>query len=155
MTCDIASRISFQNYFRDRKFDWLFKVRFRKDNLEFWDWLLDKIEVHRTETCKVDRSILSIDAYPKGYRDVIIQNISIKPVNTNYMIEIFYSPSDHKTYSGKLPDCIKGEFGPGIKSLIITLNHVANVSEPKIHEFLKNIGVHISKYPQRNNLCNL
>jgi len=61
------------------------------------------------------------------------------------MIEIFYSPSEHKTYSGKLPESIKGEFGPGIKSLIITLYHVANVSEPKIHEFLENIGVHISK----------
>jgi hypothetical protein len=66
-------------------------------------------------------------------------------VNTKYRIEIFYSPSEQKTYSGKLPGGIKGEFGPGIKSLIITLNHVANVSEPKIHEFLENIGVHISK----------
>jgi len=66
-------------------------------------------------------------------------------VNTNYRKEIFYSPSEQKTYSGELPDGIKGEFGPGIRSLIITLNHVANVSEPKIHEFLENIGVHISK----------
>ena len=66
-------------------------------------------------------------------------------MNTNYRIEVFYSPSEHKTYSGELPHGIKGEFGPGIKSLIITLNHVANVSEPKIHEFLENIGVHISK----------
>ena len=75
------------------------------------------------QSCNVDRSILPSDAYFKGYRDVIIQDVSIKPVNTNYRIEIFYSPSEHKTYSGKLPDCIKGEFGPGIKSLIITLNH--------------------------------
>ncbi|HPS89275.1 MAG TPA: hypothetical protein PLC35_04785 [Methanosarcina vacuolata] len=66
-------------------------------------------------------------------------------MNTNYRIEIFYSPSKHKTYSSKLPERIKGEFGPGIKSLIITLNHIANVSEPKINEFLENIGVHISK----------
>jgi hypothetical protein len=66
-------------------------------------------------------------------------------MNTNFRIEIFYSPSKHKTYSGELPDGIKGEFGPGIKSLIIALNHVANVSEPKIHEFLENIGVHISR----------
>jgi len=65
-------------------------------------------------------------------------------VNTKYRIEIFYSPSEHKTYSGRLPHGIKGEFGPGIKSLIITLNHVANVSEPKIHEILKNTGVYIS-----------
>jgi hypothetical protein len=76
---------------------------------------------------------------------VVIQDISIKSINTNYRIEIFYSPSEHKTYSGKLPDGIKGEFGPGIKSLIITLNHVANVSEPKIHEFLENVGVYISR----------
>ena len=66
-------------------------------------------------------------------------------MNTNFRIEVFYSPSSHKTYSGELPGGIKGEFGPGIGSLIITLNHVANVSEPKIHEFLKNIGIHISK----------
>jgi hypothetical protein len=66
-------------------------------------------------------------------------------MNTNYKIDIFYSPSEHKTYSGELPDGIKGEFGPGILSFIINLNHVANVSEPKIHEFLENIGVHISK----------
>ena len=65
-------------------------------------------------------------------------------MNTKYRIEIFYSPSEHKTYSGRLPHGIKGEFGPGIKSLIINLNHVANVSEPKIHEILKNTGVYIS-----------
>jgi hypothetical protein len=106
---------------------------------------LDKIEIHRIETCKVDRSVLPTDAYSKGYRDVIIQDISIKPMNTNFRIEVFYSPSSHKTYSGELPGGIKGGFGPGIRSLIITLNHVANVSEPKIHEFLKNIGIHISK----------
>ena len=106
---------------------------------------LDKIEIHRIETCKVDTSILPSDAYSNGSRDVIIQDISIKPINTNYRIEIFYSPSKHKTYSGELPDGIKGEFGSGVVSLIITLNHVANVSEPKIHEFLENIGVHISK----------
>jgi Transposase IS66 family len=66
-------------------------------------------------------------------------------MNTNFRIEIFYSPSSHKTYSGELPGGIKGEFGPGIRSLTIALNHVANVSEPKIHEFLENIGVHISR----------
>ena len=76
---------------------------------------------------------------------MVIQDISIEPVNTNYEIEIFYSPSEHKTYSGELPDGIRGEFGPGIRSLVITLYHVANVSEPKIHEFLRNIGVLISK----------
>ena len=44
-----------------------------------------------------------------------------------------------------MPDGIKGEFGPGLRTLVLTLYHVANVSEPKIHEFLENMGICISK----------
>ena len=74
-----------------------------------------------------------------------IRDIVVKPWNTNYEIEIFYFPSEGKTDSGKLPDGVKGEFGPGLRTLILTLYHVANVSEPKIHEFLENMGVWISR----------
>src|SRR5664280_2257037 len=105
----------------------------------------DKIEIHHTETCRVDKSILPNDSIFNGYRYVTIRDIVVKPWNTNYEIEIFYSPSEGKTDSGKLPDGVKGEFGPGLRTLILTLYHVANVSEPKIHEFLENMGVWISK----------
>ena len=105
----------------------------------------DKIEIHHTETCIVDKSILPNDSIFNGYRYVTIRDIVVKPWNTNYEIEIFYSPSEGKTYSGKLPDSVKGEFGPGLRTLILTLYHVANVSEPKIHEFLENMGVWISR----------
>ncbi|MDP4227955.1 MAG: hypothetical protein Q8910_16470, partial [Bacteroidota bacterium] len=105
----------------------------------------DKIEIHHTETCRVDTSILPDDAVFKGYRCVMIRNIIVKPWNINYKVEVFYSHSEGKTYSGKLPDCVKGEFGSELKTLIFTLYHVANVSEPKIHEFLGNMGVWISK----------
>jgi len=105
----------------------------------------DKIEIHHTETCRVDKSILPNDSIFNGYRYVTIRDIVVKPWNTNYEIEIFYSPSEGKTYSGKLPDGVKGEFGPGLRTLILTLYHVANVSEPKIHEFLENMGVWISR----------
>ena len=105
----------------------------------------DKIEIHHTETCRVDKSILPNDSIFNGYRYVTIRDIVVKPWNTNYEIEIFYSPSEGKTDSGKLPDGIKGEFGPGLRTLILTLYHVANVSEPKIHEFLENMGVWISR----------
>jgi hypothetical protein len=106
---------------------------------------IDKIEIHNTETCKVDKSILPGDAVFKGYRFKTIRDIIVEPFNTNYKVEVFYSPSDSKTYSGKLPDGIKGEFGPGLRAHIYTLYHVANVSEPKIHEFLANMGILISK----------
>ena len=44
-----------------------------------------------------------------------------------------------------MPDGVKGEFGPGLRTHILTLYHIANVSEPKIHELLENMGVWISK----------
>jgi hypothetical protein len=106
---------------------------------------IDKIEIHQTETCKVDKSTLPEDAVFKGYRSVVIRDIIMKSLNTKYKIELFYSPSEGKTYRGKLPDSVKGEFGAGLISHIITLYHVANTSEPKIHEYLKSIGILISK----------
>ena len=106
---------------------------------------IDKIEIHQTETCKADKSTLPEDAVFKGYRYAVIRDIIIKSLNTKYKIELFYSPSEGKTYRGKLPDSVKGEFGASLISHIITLYHVANTSEPKIHEYLKSIGILISK----------
>jgi len=94
--------------------------------------------------CKVDQNILPDDAEFKGYQNVVVQEIVIKTENVEYMKEIYYSPSQNKTYMGKLPPEIEGEFGPGVKSLVCTLKHVANVSEPKIQEFLDNFGIFIS-----------
>jgi hypothetical protein len=45
---------------------------------------------------------------------------------------------------GKTPNEIEGEFGPGVKSTVCMLKHVANVSEPKIHEFMYNFDIHIA-----------
>jgi len=103
-----------------------------------------KIKIDRVEVCKVDQNILPADAEFKGYQDVVVQEIIIKTDNVKYMKEIYYSPSQNKTYMGKLPPEIKGEFGPGVKSMVCTLKHVANVSEPKIHEFLDNFRILIS-----------
>lgn len=105
---------------------------------------LSKIKIDFTDVCKVDRSILPEDAVFKGYDTIVVQDITITTKNTAYKKEIFYSPSQNRTYTGKLPHEIEGEFGPGVKSLIITLKHASNVSEPKIHEFLENIGIYIS-----------
>ncbi len=103
-----------------------------------------KIKIDRIEVCKVDQKILPDDAEFKGYQDVFVQEIILKTDNVNYKKEIYYSPSQNKTYMGKLPPKIKGKFGPGVKSLVYTLKHVANVSEPKIHEFLDNFRIFIS-----------
>lgn len=82
---------------------------------------LHKIKIDRTEVCKVDQNILPEDAEFKGYDTVTVQEISIKTENVQYKKEIYYSPSQHKTYIAKLPCDIEGEFGPELKSLIYTL----------------------------------
>jgi hypothetical protein len=105
---------------------------------------LSKIKIDFTEVCKVDPLILPEDAEFKGYQTVVVQEISINTKNTAYKKEIYYSPSQHQTFIGKLPKGIEGEFGSELKSLIITLKHASNMSEPKIHEFLENIGINIS-----------
>ena len=85
----------------------------------------------------MDKSSLPDDAQFKGYQRVIVQEIIIKTDNVEYHKEVYYSPSQNKTYSGQLPAAVEGEFGPGIKTLVYTQKHVANMSEPKIAEFLE------------------
>jgi hypothetical protein len=104
----------------------------------------DKIKIDRVVVCEVNKDILPDDATFKGYKDVVVQEIIIKTDNIMYMKEMYYSPSQNKTYMGKTPSEIKGEFGPGVNSTILTLKHVANVSEAKIHEFLDNFDIHIA-----------
>ena len=104
-----------------------------------------KITIDRTEVCKVDRSKLPQDAVFNGHESIIVQEILIKTDNVKYKREVSYSASEHKTYMGQLPAFVTGEFAPGVRSLVSTLKHVGNMSEPKILELLENCGVFISK----------
>ena len=103
------------------------------------------IPIDRTETCKVDPSILPADAEYRGYEPVLVQEILIKTDNVEYRKEIFYSPSENRIYVGELPAGIVGAFGPGIRSLVCTLKYIANMSQPKIRELLENCGTNISQ----------
>ncbi len=103
------------------------------------------IPINRTEICKVDPSILPVDAEYRGYEPVLVQEILITTDNVEYRKEIFYSPSENRVYVGELPTGIVGEFGPGIRSLVCTLKYVANMSQPKIRELLENCGIDISQ----------
>jgi len=103
-----------------------------------------KIKIDRSQICPVDKSKLPGDAQFKGYERVVVQEVIIKTDNVEYKREVYYSPSQNKTWLGELPPEIEGEFGPGVKTLVYTQKHVANMSEPKIEEFLATVGIHIS-----------
>ena len=105
---------------------------------------LGRIKIDREENCPVNKEALPADAIFKGYEEVVVQDLKVVTDNVKYLREVYYSPSEKKTYRGALPESIEGEFGPGIKSLILTMTYVCNMSEPKILEFLQNFGIQIS-----------
>ncbi len=105
----------------------------------------NKIEINRTEICKIDQSTLPDDAEFRGYEAVVVQELIVTTDNVEYKREKYYSPSENKTYFGDLPIGVKGEFGPSTRAMICTLKHVGNMSEPKITEFLENCGILISQ----------
>jgi hypothetical protein len=102
------------------------------------------IQVDREQTLDVDRTSLPDDAQFKGQEDVLVQDIVLHTDNVLFHKEKFYSPSAGQSYLAPLPAGYEGQFGPGIKALTIVLAFGANVSEPKILELYRNVGVVIS-----------
>jgi len=74
-----------------------------------------------------------------------IQDILIRPNNTKFRLERYYSPSEQKTYLAERPKGYDGEFGPEIKSTIVELKSLEGMSEPGICQFLNNHGIYISQ----------
>ncbi len=56
----------------------------------------------------------------------------------------YYSPQTGKTYLAPLPTGYNGEFGPGIKALVMSLYYGGNMTQGKLLDFLSDIGVSIS-----------
>ncbi|WP_293062537.1 hypothetical protein [Okeania sp. SIO2B3] len=109
-------------------------------------------KVHKKSQLKIDREeileypmeLLPIDAQFKGYEEVIIQDITLGTDNVLFRKQKYYSPSAGKTYLAELPPGYEGEFGPGIKSLIISLYYGGNMTQGKLLEFLEDMGISIS-----------
>ncbi len=102
------------------------------------------ISIDREEEVTVDRRHLPPDAVFKGYADVVVQDVIFHTANVLFHKEKFYSPSQHTTYLASLPPGYQGQFGPGVKSLVLVLYYGAQMSEPKVAELLGNVGITIS-----------
>jgi hypothetical protein len=107
---------------------------------------LPKIIISREQACPLDKTDLPDDLIFKGYDDVVVQELIIKTNNIKYRREVYYSPSNNKTYRGELPLDVrgKGEYGPGIRTLIPILKSEGNMSEKRILGFFRNFGIEIS-----------
>jgi hypothetical protein len=73
--------------------------------------------------------------------EVIIQDIILATDNVLYRKEKYYSPLEGMTYLAERPCGYEGEFGLGIKTLIISLYYGGNMSQGKLLEFLEDIDL--------------
>lgn len=106
---------------------------------------LKDVKIDREEYLEVDKAKLPKDAKFQGYDPVIIQDLRIETDNICFHRARYYSASEGKNYVAPLPKGYKGQFGPTIRSLVVSLYYAAGMSEPKIIEFLEQMGVNISK----------
>jgi len=104
----------------------------------------DRIKIHETRYCYIDKSTLPKDAQFKGYEPVIVQDVIFEAHNTLFMKEKYYSPSLNRTFLAPLPSGYQGEFGPAIKSLAIKLSVGTNVTQPRMLDLFEDAGVILS-----------
>ncbi|MFN8458212.1 MAG: transposase [Anaerolineae bacterium] len=103
-----------------------------------------QIKIDREEVLVVDRSRLPADATFKGYQPVVVQDLCIRTDNIRFLKEKFHSASQHQSYLAELPAGYQGEFGPGLRALVVVQYYSCGMTEPKIQEFLANFGIQIS-----------
>ena len=103
------------------------------------------LNIDRRITIPLDKTQLPNDVRFKGFKTRIIQDLNIITDNIEFKLEVYYSPSLKKTFIAPMPtEYQEGEFGPGVKALVITLYRDSGMTERAIERFLKTFGLHIS-----------
>jgi hypothetical protein len=92
----------------------------------------------------VDKSRLPADAQFKGYEAVVVQDIRIKSDNIRFLKEKYYLVSERRSYLADLPAGYQGQFGLGVRTLVLTQYYACGMTEPKIKEILEYFGVYVS-----------
>lgn len=104
-----------------------------------------KIKIDREKRLGIDKRKLPADAVFKGWERVVVQDLTIKTNNIAFLKATYYSPSERKTYRADLPAGYEGEFGPYVRSMVITLaSESSGMTQPAIVSFLQTHGIFIS-----------
>lgn len=103
-----------------------------------------QIRIDREEWLRVEPNQLPADAEFKGYTESIVQDLQIGTDNVRFIKEKYYSGVEGRTITASPPAGYEGQFGPGVRSLVVTLYYAGGMTEPKIAEFLAQFGILIS-----------
>jgi len=105
---------------------------------------LEQVVVHRIETLECPRASLPPDARFKGYVECTVQDVVVRAANVRFRRAKWYAPATRQTIVAPLPPGYQGQFGPGVRALVLALGYGSHVSQAKIGAFLGDLGVLIS-----------
>jgi len=104
-----------------------------------------EVEIDQTKKLSLNLEDLPSDAKFIGTRSIIIQDIVFERLNTEYIIERFYSPSEGKTYEAEVPNYSGSKYGFNLRSFVNLLYYKGRVPHEKIRSILFDIGSEVSK----------
>jgi len=105
----------------------------------------------KTEQMEIHETIKIVPTAPipehsrfKGYRDFIVQDVRIQAHNTCYRREVWLTP-DGALLLGELPASLNGgHFGPELRRYALYQHHHCHVTQPLLHEQLREWDIDIS-----------
>lgn len=104
----------------------------------------ERIAIDREQVLTVDRALLPPDAEFKGYEEQVVQDLVLHSDNVLFRKEKWYSPVERKSYLAALPAGYAGQFGPGLRALTLALYYAGQMSEGKILEVYRSVGMQVS-----------
>jgi hypothetical protein len=104
----------------------------------------DRLRIDRTERLAVDPATLPSDAVFKGYETVVVQDLVLRTDTVAFEQEVWYSPSERRSYRARRPAGYEGTVGPHLKALVLTLAYAGGMSETKILALVASAGIVIS-----------
>jgi hypothetical protein len=100
------------------------------------------LTIHKTEPIEPEN--LPAGSEFRSYRDFVVQDILIEPLNTRYRLKVYQTP-DGRWVSGKLPAYLNGKhFGPTLIRFILYQHYHCHVTQPVLLEQLGEFGIEIS-----------
>jgi hypothetical protein len=79
-----------------------------------------------------------------GYRDIVVQDLVIRAHNIRYRLERWLTPQG-KVLKGELPKhLLRHRFGATLRSYVLYQHHQCQVTQPLLHEQLREWGIDIS-----------
>ncbi len=104
------------------------------------------LHIDRTEEREVDPALLPPDAERKGSAEVVVQDVVLRTDTVLFRCARWYAASTGRSYQAPLPAGYQeqGHYGPGLKALALQLYYQGQMSEPKILEVLRSVGIVLS-----------